>query len=115
MRHPYEHQKRSLGPLFEDRPTELAIRRVEEANTPHPLDLAEADAIQTLAGLPEFVTSEAILPDLSIYGFSDNRAMGPLMRRLITKRHLTHTGTFRETKRHGSHRMPRPVYRNERA
>ena len=76
MRHPYEHQKRSLGPLFEDRPTELAIRRVEEANTPHPLDLAEADAIQTLAGLPEFVTSEAILPDLSIYAASGPAVSG---------------------------------------
>jgi len=113
MRDSYDHQRRSLGPLFEDRATEVAIARVEEANTPSPLDVAEADAIKTLAGLPEYVTSDMILPDLAVYGFTDNRAMGPLMRRLISGGHITGTESFRLTKRIGSNRMPRPVYRNE--
>ena len=52
-------------------------------------------------------------PDVAVYGFSDNRAMGPLMRRLISGGHITGTESFRLTKRIGANRMPRPVYRNE--
>tara|TARA_B100000686_G_C16381786_1_gene757909 strand:+ start:137 stop:487 length:351 start_codon:yes stop_codon:yes gene_type:complete len=110
---------RDLGPLFGgrdyDAETEICIERVEAANSPDPLDLAQKDAIRRLAGLPELVTSETILPDLAGYGFTDNRAMGPLMRRLIAQGHITRTGTFRVTKRAGSNTMPRPVYRNEKA
>ena len=109
---------RDLGPLFGgrnyDEGTEVSIQRVEDANSPDTYDRALEDAIRRLGRLPELVTSESILPDLSAYGFTDNRAMGPLMRRLIAQGHITRTGTFKETKRLGSNTMPRPVYRNER-
>jgi hypothetical protein len=91
---------------------ELAIRRVEDANSPDPLDEAEADAITALASLPELVSSDTILPDLSRYGFTDNRAMGPIMRRLVAKGFLATTGTFRKSERQGSHRRPTAVYLN---
>lgn len=95
--------------------TELAIKRVDEANTPDPLAAAEANAIATLATLPSLVSSDTILPDLEKYGFSDNRAIGPLMRRLVRKGHIAPTGEYRKSKRPGSHGVPRAVYWNARA
>lgn len=104
--------KQSLGPLFEEAAKELAICRVEEANSPDPLDEAEADAITALRSLPGLVSSDTILPDLSRYGFTDNRAMGPIMRRLLAKGFITPTGDYRKSQRGGSHRMPKAVYWN---
>ena len=105
-----------FGPLFGgahyDESTEASIQQVEDANTPDPLDVAQLDAIRRLESLPEFVTADVILPDLAQYGFTDNRAMGPLMRRLVTGGHLSRTGEFRQTKRGRSNTMPRPVYQN---
>tara|TARA_R110002051_G_scaffold63430_1_gene115543 strand:- start:583 stop:927 length:345 start_codon:yes stop_codon:yes gene_type:complete len=108
-----EGERMNQAPLvFEAHNTELAIKRVEDANSPDPLDEAEADAIKALTSLPELVSSDTILPDISGYGFTDNRAMGPIMRRLLKKGLITPTGDYRKSQRGGSHRMPKAVYRN---
>ena len=64
-----------LGPLFEAAATEEAIQRVEEANSPDPLEMAYSHAVKNLRRLPALVSSDTILPSLSQYGFTDNRAM----------------------------------------
>ena len=92
--------------------TELSIKRVDDANTPDPLDEALRAAIATLGRLPARVSSDTILPDLARFGFSDNRAMGPLMRRLRIQGHISPTGEYRKSVRPGSHGAPRAVYRN---
>ena len=99
----------------ESQATELAIQRVENANAPDPLASAEENAIATLAGLPALVSADSIFPHLTGYGFSDNRAIGPLMRRLVRNGHISATGEYRKSKRPGSHGAPRAVYRNFRA
>tara|TARA_R110000765_G_scaffold238604_1_gene341304 strand:+ start:93 stop:479 length:387 start_codon:yes stop_codon:yes gene_type:complete len=96
----------------ESQATELAIRRVDAANSPAPLDRAEADGIAKLAGLPILVSSDSIFPSLDEYGFSDNRAVGPLMRRLVVAGKIRPTGDYRKSRRPGSHGAPRAVYRN---
>ena len=104
-----------LGPLFEAAATEEAIQRVEEANSPDPMEMAYSHAVKNLRRLPDLVSSDTILPSLSQYGFTDNRAMGPLMRRLMDAGHIQPTGEFRKSTRPGNHRVPKAVYRNERA
>ena len=101
-----------LGPLFEAAATEEAIQRVEEANSPDPLDVAYSHAVQNLRRLPALVSSDTILPSLAQYGFTDNRAMGPLMRRLMDAGHIQATGEFRKSTRPGNHGVPKAVYRN---
>ena len=100
------------GPLFEVAATEQAIQRVEDANTPDPMAMAYADAVKNLRDLPGCVSSDTILPSLAVYGFTDNRAMGPIMRHLITAGHLAPTGEHRKSSRPGNHQAPRAVYRN---
>ena len=104
-----------LGPLFEAAATEEAIQRVEEANSPDPLDMAYSHAVKNLRRLPALVSSGTILPTLAEYGFTDHRAMGPLMRRLMDAGHIQPTGDFRKSIRPGNHGVPKAVYRNPRA
>lgn len=103
-------------PLFdfirESLATELGIKRVEAANDPDPIDAAEAAAIATLARLPWYVSSDTILPDIGVFGFTDNRAMGPIMRRLVKAGHITPSGEYRNSLRAGNHGNPVAVYRN---
>lgn len=88
-----------------------AIELVAENNA-DPVGQAEADALDNLAYLPREVSSDTILPDLSKYGFTDGRAMGPIMKRLVKSGAITPTGQFRKSQRPGSHRMPKAVYTN---
>jgi len=96
----------------EEEARESALQRVEDVNSPCPLDRAEADAIKALVTLPELVSADTILPDLSRYGFTDNRAIGAIMRRLLAKGLIAPTGGYRKSQRGGSHLMPKAVYRN---
>tara|TARA_R110000824_G_scaffold112909_2_gene262392 strand:- start:559 stop:936 length:378 start_codon:yes stop_codon:yes gene_type:complete len=103
---------RPAATAAEDQATELAIERVEATNLPNPLEKAEANAIAYLSRLPALVSSDSIFPTLGTYGFSDNRAIGPLMRRLVRNGHISATGRYRKSRRPGSHGAPRAVYRN---
>ena len=90
--------------------TENAINVVENNNSA--IDAAVADAIENLRDLPVEVSSDTILPDLSKYGFTDSRVMGPIMRRLAKAGAIQLTGRYRKSRRLGSHRMPKAIYHN---
>ena len=89
-----------------------AIDRVEENNSPDPLEQAKADAVANLDRLPEKVSSDTILPDLEVYGFTDPRAMGPVMIYLKKQRHIEPAGEWRKSVRPGNHQVPKAVYLN---
>jgi|DEB0MinimDraft_6_1074348.scaffolds.fasta_scaffold66955_2 hypothetical protein len=92
------------------------IALVEENNL-SPIERALAEARETLALLAsmnpeEVVTSDSLFPDLGKYGFTDGRAVGAIMRRLICEGLLEKLpGQFRESKRPGNHLTPRQCYR----
>jgi len=102
----------TLFEYAEQEATESAITVVEENNSPSPLDEAEKDALTNLRHLPEKVSSDTILPNLAKYGFTDTRAMGPIMRRLAKAGAIKATGEYRKSQRIGSHRMPKAIYHN---
>lgn len=77
------------------------------------IDEAEADALENLRNLPKEVSSDTILPELSKYGFTDTRVMGPIMRRLAKAGAIEVTGRYRKSRRSGSHRMPKAIYNNQ--
>lgn len=89
-----------------------AMAQVEANNTPAPLDRAYADAVAKLPSLPPLVSVDTIVPDISIYDFTDGRALGPLMVRLMKERYLDKTDQHRKSVRKGNHRVPRQLYRN---
>lgn len=89
-----------------------AMRDVEDHNEPSPNDVAYADAVALLPRLPSMVASDTIIPDLERYGFSDNRAVGPIILRLQRDGLITPTAGFRKSKRSGNHLVPIRVYQN---
>ena len=103
-------------PLFDEAAKrDLAIEQVERNNLP-PVDRAVLDAIAILDTLPTGaeVASDQLVPDLDKYGFTDNRAVGPVMRRLVKKRviKVDPLGRFRPSDREGNHRVPIRIYIN---
>lgn len=91
-----------------------AIETVEKNNSPGGIEEAVEDAVKLLKTLPngEEVTSDTLVPDLAKYGFSDNRAVGVVMRRLTSNGFIKPTDKFRASKRPGNHLTPRKVYFN---
>lgn len=95
----------------ESKAKDSGIERVESANIP-PIKLAEIKAIENLRSLPREVSSDTILPNIADFGFTDGRAVGPLMMRLVRLGAITRTDGFRKSVRSGSHQTPRAVYLN---
>ena len=101
-------------PMPESESKEKAIAQVEENNSPDPIKTAIRDAIAILGGIPAWaeVTSETVLPDLDQYGFTDNRAAGPIMRKLATLGYITPepNGKHVKSTRANNHQRPIRVY-----
>ena len=91
--------------------TEAAIALVENNNAA--IDAAVAEAIENLRDLPMDVSADTILPDISKYGFTDPRVMGPIMRRLTKAGAIQVTGQYRKSRRLGNHRKPIAIYHNQ--
>jgi hypothetical protein len=96
---------------------EVAIKRLEMHNDHGPIEKALEDLRETLSRLPAAaeVTSDSLFEDLSLYGFTDNRAIGPVMRRAVKAGLITPTAAFRNSNRPGSHCAPRRIYLNTHA
>ena len=99
-------------PLTEKQKAAEAVETLERRNEPC-LDVAERDALVLMRrlGRGARVTSDQLIPEVGKYGFSDNRAVGAVMLRLIHGGHLVRTSHFRTSQRHGNHGCPRRVYR----
>lgn len=69
------------------------------------------DCIQRLKEAGSTITADELVPNLSIYNFSDGRALGAVMIRLRKLGHIEPTTEYRESVRLGSHGVPRRIYR----
>lgn len=111
-----EDQSQPKLPLTEEQSTEAAIKQVEENNSPSPFDEALHDARILLAtSLPSMreVTSDTVFPDLKRYGFTDNRVVGAMMKRLAGEGSIAATTLrMRKSGRPGNHQAPRRIYDN---
>lgn len=93
-----------------------ALETVAENNA-DPIEAALADARETIRVASSInpgaeFTSDTVLPDLSPYGFTDGRAVGSIMRRLVASGDLVKVpGRYRPSTRKGNHLTPRQVYR----
>lgn len=97
--------------LFEMDRRDRSMRRVAKHNRT-PSDIAFAEAILRLQKIDsgDEVSSDTLFPELNTYGFTDNRAVGPLMERLRKAGFLMPTDRYRLSSRKGSHRCPRRIY-----
>tara|TARA_R110000772_G_scaffold83288_11_gene176154 strand:+ start:1720 stop:2082 length:363 start_codon:yes stop_codon:yes gene_type:complete len=89
-----------------------AIDAVEESNLT-PIDRAKIDALDNLRDLPREVSSDTILPNLKKYDFSDNRAVGAVMRWLVKEEFIEWTSSTRKSTRRGNHLADRRIYINQ--
>jgi predicted acetyltransferase len=92
---------------------DAAIKQVEQNSMPA-TEIAYADMVKNLQSMPmgAEVTSDTILPKIDHYGFSDPRAVGPLMLRLRKNKCIQQTGRVRPSLRAGNHAVPKAIYLN---
>jgi len=92
---------------------DLAIDQVEYTNT-NRIDDAYIDALSRVdrADREEKLTSDTILPDIDQYKFTDGRAVGAIMRKLISAKVIVPIvpTEYRPSTRPGNHARPGRVY-----
>lgn len=95
---------------------DAAIDAVEQANADDLFRIEQAmqDGLSELLALPDGaeVSSDVLFPDLVKYQFTDNRAIGPVMKRLVAEGHLEMTERFRRSRRAGNHCGTVRIYMN---
>lgn len=92
---------------------DVALDRIEDANHARIDDAYDDARARIQAARPmEKMTSDTILPDISRYNFTDGRAVGAIMRKLISANLIrpVRPTEYRPSTRPGNHAAPRRVY-----